>query len=151
MIDGVRTKKLKVIADERGRLMELLRNDEELFDRFGQVYMTTNNPGVIKAWHLHKTQTDNVACIKGMIKLACYDAREGSSTKGEINEFVIGEHNPMLVQIPGGVYHGWMCVSDIESIVINAPTEVYNHKVPDEFRLPYDSPEIPYTWDIKHG
>lgn len=78
MIDGVKTKELKFIADERGRLIEILRSDETLFEKFGQVYVTTNNPGVIKAWHLHKVQTDNVACVKGMIKLACYDAREGS-------------------------------------------------------------------------
>ena len=39
MIDGVKTKKLRVIPDERGRLMEILRNDDELFLQFGQVYM----------------------------------------------------------------------------------------------------------------
>ena len=36
MIDGVLIKKLKVIADERGRLMEILRADDEMFTRFGQ-------------------------------------------------------------------------------------------------------------------
>ncbi|MGB2990948.1 MAG: dTDP-4-dehydrorhamnose 3,5-epimerase, partial [Candidatus Zixiibacteriota bacterium] len=33
MIDGVVTRKLKVIPDERGRLMEILRSDDELFSR----------------------------------------------------------------------------------------------------------------------
>lgn len=63
----------------------------------------------------------------------------------------MGEFKPMLVQIPAGVYHGWMCISDDESIVVNAPTEVYDNKNPDEYRLPYDSPEIPYDWSVKHG
>ncbi|MCX7972949.1 MAG: dTDP-4-dehydrorhamnose 3,5-epimerase, partial [Candidatus Aminicenantes bacterium] len=40
MIEGVKIKKLRVIPDERGRLMEILRADEEIFVRFGQVYMT---------------------------------------------------------------------------------------------------------------
>ena len=31
VIDGVKTKKLKVIPDERGRLMEMLRCDDEIF------------------------------------------------------------------------------------------------------------------------
>ena len=55
MIDGVKTKNLKVVPDERGWLMEILRNDEDIFENFGQVYMTTAYPGVVKGWHLHKT------------------------------------------------------------------------------------------------
>ena len=151
MINGVKVKKLKVVPDERGRLMEILRSDDEFFTNFGQVYMTTNYPGIIKAWHYHKKQTDNVACIKGMIKLVMYDSREDSPTKGEINELFIGEQNPALVHIPNNVYHGWKCVSETESVVINCPTELYDYKNPDEFRLPYNSDEIPYDWDIKHG
>jgi len=151
VIEGVKTKKLKVIPDERGRLMEVLRNDEPLFEKFGQIYMTTTYPGVIKAWHYHKKQTDNVVVVKGMLKLVLYDSREDSPTKGEVKEFFVGEHNPILVQIPNSLYHGWKCVSESEAIVVNCPTEVYDYKEPDEYRLPYDSDEIPYDWFLKHG
>ncbi len=151
MIDGVKTKNLKVLPDERGRLMEILRSDDDVFEKFGQLYMTTNYPGVVKAWHFHMKQVDNVACVKGMIKLVIFDSRDGSPTKGEINEFFIGEHNPMLVQIPNNCHHGWKCVSQNESIVINCPTELYDYISPDEHRLPYDSDVIPYDWEIKHG
>lgn len=155
MISGVKTKSLRVIPDERGRLMEILRADEEIFLKFGQVYMTTTLPGVVKAWHYHKLQTDYVCCLKGMIKLALYDPRPNSPTKGEINEFFIGEYNPLLVAIPNEVYHGWKCVSECEAIVINIPTEPYNREQPDEYRLPPDTKEIPYDWILtpgkKHG
>jgi len=151
MIDGVKTKKLKVLPDERGRLMEILRADDDLFLKFGQVYMTTTYPGVVKAWHKHEKQTDNLACVQGVIKLAIYDPREKSPTFKEINQFYIGVHNPLLVQIPPGVYHGWMCVSEVEAIVINIPTEVYNYEHPDEHRLdPYEN-DIPYDWKRKDG
>ena len=76
MIDGVKFRKLRVIPDERGRLMEMLRSDDEMFKKFGQVYMTTTYPQVIKAWHYHKLQYDSFIAIKGMVKLVCYDARE---------------------------------------------------------------------------
>jgi hypothetical protein len=75
MIDGVMTKQLKVVPDDRGRLMECLRNDDELFIRFGQFYMTTTFPGVVKGWHLHDGQWDNIVCVKGMIKLVLFDGR----------------------------------------------------------------------------
>jgi len=151
MIDRVRVKKLKVIPDERGRLMEILRNDDEIFQQFGQVYMTTTYPTVVKAWHFHKIQTDNVAVVKGMLKLVLYDPREGSPTKGEVNEFFIGEHNPILVQIPPGVYHGWMCISEQEAIAVNCPTDVYNREDPDEYRIHPHENAIPYTWAKKDG
>ncbi len=148
MINGVSTQKLRLIPDERGRLMEILRSDWPVFKKFGQVYMTTNYPGVVKAWHYHTKQTDMVACVKGMVKLVLFDGREGSPTHREVNEFFVGEHNPTLVVIPPGVYHGWKCISESESVVINCPDELFDYEHPDEHRAPYDDPNIPYDWDI---
>jgi dTDP-4-dehydrorhamnose 3,5-epimerase len=151
MIDGVAIKTLKVIPDERGRLMEILRSDDEIFTRFGQVYMTTTYPQVVKAWHYHRKQDDLIACVKGMIKLVLYDDREGSPTRGEVNELFVGDHAPRLVRVPQMVYHGWKCVSLEEAIIINAPTMVYNYGEPDEFRIDPHENDIPYTWERKDG
>ena len=41
VIEGVRTKLLWVIPDERGRVMEILRADDDVFLKFGQVYVTS--------------------------------------------------------------------------------------------------------------
>ena len=151
MIHGVKIKNLKVIPDERGRLMEILRSDDDIFTKFGQVYITTAYPGVVKGWHYHKVQTDNFAVITGMMKLVLYDPREDSPTQGEVNEFFLGEHNPILIQIPKLVYHGFKCISEEEAIMINCPTEVYNYSDPDEYRAhPHDN-DIPYDWDRKDG
>jgi len=146
-IEGVRLKRLKVIPDERGRLMEILRADDPLFEKFGQVYMTTVRAGVVKAWHYHRLQEDNMACVKGMVKLVLYDDREGSPTRGEVQEVFMGEHNPVLAHIPKMVCHGFKGISDgEESVVINCVTECYNYESPDEYRLdPHDN-DIPYDW-----
>lgn len=151
MIDGVKTKKLRVIPDERGRLMEILRRDDEIFEKFGQVYMSATYPGVVKGWHMHQKQTDNICCVRGMLKLVVYDGREGSPTRGQIDEFFIGEHNPMVIHIPPRLYHGWMCVSEQEALVVNTPTESYDYARPDEQRLPAHGSEIPYDWRRKDG
>jgi dTDP-4-dehydrorhamnose 3,5-epimerase len=146
MIKGVEIKKLKIIPDDRGRLMEILRSDEPIFEKFGQVYMTTAYPGVVKAWHYHKLQDDYFTCIRGVMKLVLYDAREDSPTYKEINDFVISLDNPMLVKIPKLVSHGFKCVSDTEAVVINVPTLPYNRNNPDEYRLDAFENEIPYDW-----
>jgi dTDP-4-dehydrorhamnose 3,5-epimerase len=146
MIEGVKIKKLKLLTDERGRLMELLRRDEEIFSRFGQVYFTTAYPNTVKAWHYHKKQDDYFACIKGKMLLALYDARPKSKNFKEINEFELSLDNPLLIKIPRNVYHGFKCISPDEAIVINIPTLPYNHLKPDEYRLdPYDK-NIAYNW-----
>lgn len=149
MINGVKIKQLKPTPDERGRLMEILRSDDSLFIKFGQIYMTTAYPGVVKGWHYHKKQTDNMAIIKGMMKLVLYDNKKDSPSYKEINEFFIGEHNPLLVQIPKLIVHGFKCISETEAIVINCPTEVYNRKKPDEYRIDPHSGEVPYNWERK--
>ena len=144
MIDGVKVKKLRLIPDERGRLMEILRNDDEIFERFGQVYMTTAYPEVVKAWHYHRKQDDHFACISGRIKLALYDSRENSPTKGEVNQFIMDTENPIVVKIPKLVYHGFKCISNYEALVINVPTQPYNRENPDEFRIDAYDNDIPY-------
>jgi len=149
MIDGVRVTPRKPIADERGRLMECFRSDEPDFEKFGQVYITTAYPGVVKAWHYHKKQTDNFVCLHGMVKVALYDAREGSPTRGEVNEFFLGVHNSIRLRIPKGVMHGFKCIGEHEAILMNVPTECYNYKEPDEFRLPANDPSVPYDWARK--
>jgi len=151
MIEGVITKKLRVIPDERGRLMEILRNDDAAFEEFGQVYITTTYPGVVKAWHYHKIQSDNFACAQGMIRVALFDARKESPTYGEINEFFIGEHNPLLLHIPTGVFHGWKCVGNTEALIVNTPSKPYNYEQPDEYRIDPHENNIPYDWQLKEG
>lgn len=146
MIQGVKVKKLKVIPDDRGKLMEILRNDDDMFIEFGQVYMTTAKPGVVKAWHWHRLQYDSFTCVSGKMRLALYDGREGSKTKGELMDFEISLDNPMVVQIPPGVYHGFKCISDEEAIVINTVTKPYNPKEPDEFRIDEYDNDIDYDW-----
>ncbi len=149
MIDGVAVKKLKPIPDERGRVMEILRSDDDIFMKFGQVYITTAYPGVVKGWHFHKIQTDYFTCVAGMMKLVLVDTRPGSPTKGEVQEFFIGVHNPILVTIPPGILHGFKCISEDEAMVINCPSEPYYPSAPDEYRKDAHSKDVPYDWARK--
>jgi len=150
-IQGVKVKSLRIIPDERGRVMEIFRCDDDLFKKFGQVYITTAYPHVVKAWHYHKKQTDNFTVIKGMMKVVLYDPRKDSPTYGLVNEIFMGEHNPILVQIPPFVYHGFKTISEEEAIMVNIPTEPYRREEPDEYRLDPHTKKIPYDWSRKDG
>lgn len=150
MIDGVQIKRLKVIPDDRGRLMEILRCDEAgLFERFGQVYVSYTYPGVVKGWHMHRQQTDHMACLVGMLKLVLYDGRDGSPTRGEVQEIYFGIHQPLLVKIPPGVWHGWQNIGPTEAMAVNIPDAPYDYDDPDEHRKDPHQSDIPYDWTRK--
>ena len=88
--------------------------------------------------------------IPGMVKLVLVDTRDDSPTNGVVNEFFIGSLNPMLVQVPSLVYHGWKCISTELSLVVNVPSEPYDRDAPDEFRLePHGT--LPYDWARQDG
>ena len=144
MIEGVKVKKLKVIPDNRGRLMEVLRVSETKVQP-QQVYLTTAYENVVKdkeCFHMHKNQIDFFCCIKGRIKLILVDARKDSKAKGEINEFEIGEENFCLVTIPKRVLHAFKSLKG-EAIIINCIDHEYNREEPDEFRIKNKY----YDWD----
>jgi len=151
MIDGVEVKQLKPIKDERGFLMEILRSDEKIFEKFGQVYITVCNPSYVKAWHYHKLQDDFFAAVKGNAKVVLYDNREGSPTKGEVQEFEMGENNFILIKIPALVVHGFAAIGKEPCLLVNCPTKPYNSNEPDEYKIPFDSKEIPYEWNVSKG
>ena len=131
--------------------MEILRRDDPFFRAFGQVYLTTAYPGVVKAWHLHKKQTDHFCVVKGMAKVVLYDGRAGSPTRGAVNEFFLGELNPQLVVIPRLVMHGFKAIGTEEVYLLNLPTELYHYRDPDEHRLPAHTKKIPYDWSRRDG
>jgi dTDP-4-dehydrorhamnose 3,5-epimerase len=147
MIDGVQIKPLKIHCDERGFLYEMLRRDDPFFQQFGQCYLTAVYPGVVKGWHWHKLQTDHFVCVKGMAKVVLYDRRDGSKTSGEVNEFFMGERNPILLVIPAGVLHGMKGIGTETAMIVNIPTHPYRHSEPDEHRVDPHENDIPYDWD----
>ena len=148
MIQGVEVKQLARHADERGFLMEILRNDDPIFTKFGQCYVSMNYPGVVRAWHYHQKQDDFFVVVKGMIKVGLYDMREGSVTRGEVNEFYLGDNNNIVLKIPVGVAHGYKTIGGESSLLVNFPSEVYDREEPDEHRLPWNTDQIPFDWEV---
>ncbi|HVZ99250.1 MAG TPA: dTDP-4-dehydrorhamnose 3,5-epimerase family protein [Caulobacterales bacterium] len=145
-IEGVIVTPLKVLPNERGRLMEVQRRDDPGFPGFGQVYVTQSFANVVKAWYRHRTQVDQLAAITGLVKLVLYDDRPESGTRGACDEILMGELAPKLVLIPPGVWHGFKAVGDAGAFLLHLNTEPFDHTAPDEDRLPADDPSIPYSW-----
>lgn len=147
MIDGVIIKSLKKIPDERGTIMHMVKNTDENFTQFGEIYFSTCYPEVIKGWHLHTKMTLNYAVLQGMIKLVLYDPREDSSTKGELMEIFTGEDKYELITIPKGVWNGYKTIGTKTALVANCAT--HPHEQGEMKRLdPFENKLIKYDWKI---
>ena len=148
-IEGVVVTPLRQIPDERGKIMHMLRCDSAVFKSFGEVYFSCVHPGAIKAWHIHKKMTLNYAVPFGKIKFVLYDDREGSATRGRLQEIYMGPENYCLVTVPPMVWNGFKGIGTETSIVANC-TDIPHD--PDEIARmsPFD-PSISYDWAIKHG
>ena len=146
VVEGAKIKRLRAIPDQRSRLMEILRSDDGQFQKFGQVYGTSALPGVVKGWHYHRIQFHNLCPLTETVQVALYNSREGSPTYKEVNVFHGGVHNPVPIHVPPLVFQGVDNVGTEEALVLNCPTETYNHDQPDEYRVdPYDN-GIPHEW-----
>jgi dTDP-4-dehydrorhamnose 3,5-epimerase len=148
MIEGVVVTPLRQIFDERGKVMHMLREDSNVFSRFGEIYFSCTHPGVVKAWHLHKEMTLNYAVILGEIKFVLFDDRQGSPTRGCIQELFISPENYMLVTVPPMIWNGFKCVGNATSIVANCATLPHNNE--ELIRKSPSDISIPYTWALEH-
>jgi dTDP-4-dehydrorhamnose 3,5-epimerase len=149
MIDGVKIIPLKQIADERGKIMHMMKATDPHFIKFGEIYFSCAWPGVVKAWHVHKSMTINNAVLCGRAKLVMYDLRETSPTRGELQEIFLGEDNYVLVQIPPGIANGYKAFGDKMVILANCATEP--HDPQEMIRIDPFTKEIAYDWAVKHG
>ncbi len=142
MIDGVTLTPLKIIADERGQVMHMLRADAPHFEKFGEVYFSVIYPNVTKAWKLHSKLVTNVCVPIGRVKFVMHDLRENSATKGETQVVCLGDNNYQLLSIPVGVAYGWKNLILENAFVANCATEP---NTPGEGQnLPIET--IAYQW-----
>lgn len=149
MIEGVVVQPLRRIADERGSVMHMLRTSDPWFSGFGEIYFSTVYPGVVKGWHFHKSMVLNYAVPHGSIKMVLFDDRDGSKTRGEVQEIFLGEQNYVLVQVPARVWNGFKGLGLAPAVVANCAS--IPHDPAEIVRMDPHRNAIPYDWSRKDG
>lgn len=144
MIDGVIIQKLHQIVDDRGKVMHMLRSDSPLFTKFGEIYFSVINPGVVKAWKRHLKMTQHFAVPVGKIRLVIFDDRKEYSTYKKVEVFEIGEENYYLIKIPPSLWYGFQCDSKLPALIANC-TDLQHDPYEIE-RLDPSDKTIPYQW-----
>jgi len=146
-ISGVEIIKKNVITDDRGKILHMLKVDDNNFKKFGEIYFSYVYPKKIKAWHIHKKMTLNYVAAYGKIKLVLYDDRKSSKTFGKIQEILLSNDNHLLVCIPPLIWNGFSSADDNLAVLANCSD--IPHDKTEILRLDYDDPKFPYNWNKK--
>ena len=136
---------LRVIEDDRGAVLHMLRSDSDLYSDFGELYFSETKPGIVKAWKCNSKLTQLLAVPKGRIRLVIFDDRLDSSSKGELQILEVGRPDAyQLIKIPNNLWYGFKCISTEPALIANCTNGVHS---PDNTRTKnYDNPSIPFSW-----
>ena len=145
--EGSKIFRRPVLVDDRGELQEIYSAAWDMDDiPVRHLYMVTILPGVVKGWALHEHQTDRYFLISGRIQVVMYDPRPNSSTYGGVFSVVISDRDRFVLSVHDHVWHADYNCGTTEAAFLNMPTRAYDAANPDKYRLPIDSPLIPYRF-----
>lgn len=157
-IDGIEIVELRRFNDDGGAITELGRLDRGVHGQLDgfevkQLNFSTIEPGVIKAFHLHRRQTDVwYVPPTDRLLLVLHDARKGSPTEGVTMRMMLGDGTNRLVRIPPGIAHGCTNLGDETATIIYFVDVQFSIEPGecDEGRLPWDFCGAD-VWEIVKG
>jgi dTDP-4-dehydrorhamnose 3,5-epimerase len=152
LIAGVDINPFPIWPDDRGYFLEIARFGQGLISSFPadstQISAALNYPGIIKAFHYHRFQTDYWVPAAGLLQVVLVDLRTDSATFAAKNTLYVGALKPWQLRIPPGVAHGYKVIGDQPSVLVYVTDRTYNPK--DEGRIPYNDASIGYDWELQH-
>ena len=144
-IFGVEVVNVREIKDERGSILHVIREDDQLFEHFGECYCSEILPGYVKAWKFHHRQKQNLVVPVGRVKFVLYDNRPDSGSNGSLMEVQLGRPDAYhRLTIPAQIWYGFTCLSSEPALLVNCATEMHD---PSESKILAPEDElVPYKW-----
>jgi dTDP-4-dehydrorhamnose 3,5-epimerase len=144
--------RVRTLVDDRGMLFEMFDPRwEGITEPLASAYLTTVRPGRAKGWAVHKEHDDRYFPLFGEGEVVLYDVRSDSPSYGQIERVVLSESDRGLVTIPRFVWHALRAFDGRDLVVVNFPTILFDHANPDKYRLPIDTPLIPFSLEGTPG
>lgn len=116
-------------SDNRGFLIEFLREDENILNFKGQVYASTISPGDIRGNHYHNEKTEIFCVMKGKLKVLVQQINSE-----DIDEYILDSNKDMLdrLLVLPKFAHTFINVGKEEAILLAYGDKVHNHDDPDQ-------------------
>jgi dTDP-4-dehydrorhamnose 3,5-epimerase len=149
---GVSIREVTTHADLRGSVTELFDPRWQYHpDPLVFAYCFTIRPGIVKGWNLHREHEDRYVLLQGEMDLVLFDPRPESPTVGEVCKITLSAARRVIVNVPTNVWHADHNIGTTDLLVVNFPTQPYDHANPDKYRLPLDTDLIPHSFGGAKG
>ena len=140
-LDDILVTPLKRISTDGGDVMHALKNSDQGFNGFGEVYFSWVEQGAIKAWKCHQRMTLNLIVPLGMVRFVFYLPEQNINSRVED----IGEERYARLTVPPGFWFGFQGIASGRSLLMNVADIEHN---PDEvLRKPVSN--FIYDWNTE--
>ena len=132
---------LKRIPTIGGDVMHVLKDSDNGFNGFGEVYFSWVEHGAIKAWKCHQHMTLNLVVPLGEVSFVFHikDQKTGFRVEN------IGEERYVRLTVPPGIWFGFKGRGSGRSLIMNLADMAHD---PDEV-LRKSASKFSYNWSIK--
>ena len=124
-----------------GDVMHALKNSDNGFNGFGEVYFSWVEPWAIKAWKCHQHMTLNLVVPLGEISFVFHIKDQENCFRTEN----IGEEKYVRLTVPPGIWFGFQGRGSGQSLLMNVADMAHD---PDEV-LRKKTSEIVYNWSTE--
>ena len=132
---------LRRIPTIGGDVMHALKNSDNGFNGFGEVYFSWVERGAIKAWKCHQQMTLNLVVPLGEISFVFHIKDQENCFRTEN----IGEEKYVRLTVPPGIWFGFQGRGSSQSLLMNLADMAHD---PDEV-LRKKTSEIVYNWSTQ--
>ena len=132
---------LKRIPAVGGDVMHVLKNSDNGFNGFGEVYFSWVEQGAIKAWKCHQHMTLNLVVPLGEVSFVFHIKDQKNSFRTEN----IGEKRYVRLTVPPGIWFGFQARGSVQSLLMNMADMTHD---PEEV-LRKSASEFNYNWSTK--
>ena len=129
---------LRRIPTIGGDVMHALKDSEDGFNGFGEVYFSWVEQGAIKAWKYHQHMTLNLVVPLGEVSFVFHLKDQEKYFRTEN----IGEERYARLTVPPGIWFGFQGIASERSLLTNVADMAHD---PDEM-LGKKTSEIVYNW-----
>ena len=135
---------LNIIEADSGSVYHGLKNTDNGFKDFGEVYFSSVKNDLIKAWKLHKEMTLNLIVPIGAVQFFFFDVREKSNTFNQTYKVILSQNPYFRLTVPPGIWFGFKGISDGLNLICNIADIPHD---PDEV-LRKELNEIEMDWSL---
>ncbi len=126
---------IKEVSAKGGSIKKFINSNDNEFKGFGELYISSVENGIIKAWKYHNEMTLNLIVVSGAVKFVFYNGKE-------FKEIQTASNVPKRIVVPPRIWYGFKGEKDKSSDILSLTNLIFNEEEIERRNFE----EISYDW-----